>query len=813
MKILRKNNFKKNSVNLYEKPIIIASAPSGFGKTTTLQYLLESIESTSIWFSMYNEEDEQWAWNRVIKLLENEFPKFKTTTDIPTTRKLLDKFIEELFPHLIKPVYIVFDDVSVKSSENILKMCATYSYIYNPLIHFVIMTRDNLSELSSYCFSNHVLTFNALDFIFSKEDISKLCKSRKIDISQKDIHSIYHYTKGWIVAVRLMLESYDETGNLYYFGDLNTLIQQVLFHHFPLTVQEDFLKLSILNTFTMDFIHDLCEDQQTISYIVGLEKENYFIQTVDYDRYQFIPIFKNFLENQLSVSSIDIHKFYQEVGCKYLNIGEPLEAINMFLKCYDYTMIMNIFEQYKEIDFSDIAPQLVIKIFRLLPDQHKNAFPYVYLRWIINCITNFPQLNGIALLEDFKYRIESKLVEGDLSHLYGEYYFIHAFTHFNDIEKMLQDFVLSHQYFKGTISQISSLNMITTFGSCHVSFLYYTRLGQYRNIVDYYNEHIHYLIDISGGLNTGSQHLVKAEYLYETGQYTEVFALTMVAYHEASDRNQICIMISCLFLQGRLAFIQKNKNKYHEVTEKLMHLYQLYDNPILHYEIDCALAYLYIINNEYDKVPKWLKEGEFDSVYILHEAKMMSIIIHGLCLMKERKSIELRNLVQMMDVHNNQQEFAFVTVFSCFFKVIYSLGNTNMQDALVYLKEALFVCEEDHIISLFIELSFSFSQLLELYIPHNDYESELIEEVRSHLETTHVLHKTPIPLTARETKVLALYSRNMTVNEIAETLNISVNTVRTHMKSIYKKLDINSKIAATQYYLDNFEHKKIATVK
>ena len=52
-------------------------------------------------------------------------------------------------------------------------------------------------------------------------------------------------------------------------------------------------------------------------------------------------------------------------------------------------------------------------------------------------------------------------------------------------------------------------------------------------------------------------------------------------------------------------------------------------------------------------------------------------------------------------------------------------------------------------------------------------------------------------LTSRETQVLEIIARGAIKQEVANSLNISENTVRTHVKSIYRKLGIASKSEAT----------------
>ena len=51
-------------------------------------------------------------------------------------------------------------------------------------------------------------------------------------------------------------------------------------------------------------------------------------------------------------------------------------------------------------------------------------------------------------------------------------------------------------------------------------------------------------------------------------------------------------------------------------------------------------------------------------------------------------------------------------------------------------------------------------------------------------------------LTQRETEVLRLLARGRTYADIAVTLGVSVNTVATHIKKLYLKLDVHTAAAA-----------------
>jgi LuxR family maltose regulon positive regulatory protein len=65
-----------------------------------------------------------------------------------------------------------------------------------------------------------------------------------------------------------------------------------------------------------------------------------------------------------------------------------------------------------------------------------------------------------------------------------------------------------------------------------------------------------------------------------------------------------------------------------------------------------------------------------------------------------------------------------------------------------------------------------------------------------HLRTVSELKDSVEPLTSRELEVLRLMGEGLKYKEIAERLFISLNTVRSHVKAIYGKLNVNNRIEA-----------------
>ena len=64
------------------------------------------------------------------------------------------------------------------------------------------------------------------------------------------------------------------------------------------------------------------------------------------------------------------------------------------------------------------------------------------------------------------------------------------------------------------------------------------------------------------------------------------------------------------------------------------------------------------------------------------------------------------------------------------------------------------------------------------------------------------LNDSRVRLTSRELDVLKLVAGGLTNREIAERLGTSVRTVDAHLRSIYGKIGVTSRSAATRYALE-----------
>ena len=64
-------------------------------------------------------------------------------------------------------------------------------------------------------------------------------------------------------------------------------------------------------------------------------------------------------------------------------------------------------------------------------------------------------------------------------------------------------------------------------------------------------------------------------------------------------------------------------------------------------------------------------------------------------------------------------------------------------------------------------------------------------------------HDESLSLTAREEEILLLLTRGYSNKEIADRINLSTETVRSHLKHIYEKMHVRSRAEAVARYMSS----------
>lgn len=165
----------------------------------------------------------------------------------------------------------------------------------------------------------------------------------------------------------------------------------------------------------------------------------------------------------------------------------------------------------------------------------------------------------------------------------------------------------------------------------------------------------------------------------------------------------------------------------------------------------------------------------------------------------EEAEILLAKLLKMAQVANRIERIIEINI-------IYAILNKatgNKEKALINLIDALEEAASENILMSFILFYSRIDDLLkEVYkvqtTTRTKIPKKVIDKLRSAIEKRENYDKTRFesPLNGREIAALKLLAEDLSNQEIADKLFISINTVKTHLKNIFIKLDANNRSGA-----------------
>ena len=137
-------------------------------------------------------------------------------------------------------------------------------------------------------------------------------------------------------------------------------------------------------------------------------------------------------------------------------------------------------------------------------------------------------------------------------------------------------------------------------------------------------------------------------------------------------------------------------------------------------------------------------------------------------------------------------------------RLLQALAATDVNEGLVFLTDALTMAQSAKFIRIFLDKGSGLIPLLHLAVSKqvfSEYARSLLAlfegAMSLPMQTTVVLEQEDSHLveaiSEREIEVLQLLADGRTNQEIAQAMFVSVNTIKSHLKSIYGKLNVNNR--------------------
>lgn len=347
--VLSRPRLESLAPQLLERSLTLLKAPAGFGKTTLAAVWVESLSSPAIrcaWLSLDEQDDSPASLLYAIagalqNTVDAPLASFKLAQDLPfTSTNLLANQLLNDIEALDKPLLLVLDDCHLLSESTLNKALKTLLRHAPHNLHWLLISRTHLPDkLINYVQGEPTVELDAEDLRFQYEETKALLNRAGIEITAADLAQLQEATEGWSTALRAyMLGASNSKKSLSQVPvprSLNLLFDEVL-EGLEAEFLTKLLALSQLEGFNLALLNH-CFAHTGEALLAELEHGQFFLSLKDEQDqqpwYSFHPLFKNYLaERYAKAASEEESSHFRLSAAHWLaEHGQRIAAITLAL--------------------------------------------------------------------------------------------------------------------------------------------------------------------------------------------------------------------------------------------------------------------------------------------------------------------------------------------------------------------------------------------------------------------------------------------------------------------------------------------------
>jgi ATP/maltotriose-dependent transcriptional regulator MalT len=336
--------------------VTLIVAPAGYGKTSLVAEFVSSLDFPTIWLS-FNDSDNQLTFNsHLVQAVRNVFPNaanwYEPAQEM-STPDVLGKILVELGA-VSEHIVMVLDSNRVKNAEaapladHFLDLIPANIHAIAIRRHTPVLAIARLQSLPNF----KLLDKN--DLAFSKEEVSIAASLQGIEVDQAKVSSILETAHGWPSAVQLILNSISRGSQLVLdprsilggSEQIKYLVEELLE-----TMSDNDRKfidyLSVCDEFSLEVAEVILQDRFSLNQLNNLANEALFIRhTSDpVDNYAFNSVVKAGLLRSISINENELKKINHRLSVYFESRGQNLRALEHARSSGDMELYINIFRE------------------------------------------------------------------------------------------------------------------------------------------------------------------------------------------------------------------------------------------------------------------------------------------------------------------------------------------------------------------------------------------------------------------------------------------------------------------------------------
>lgn len=787
----------------------IVEAPSGYGKTTAIKNFFEAeiLQNTPVYWFTAMDETPAASFGRLcleINKIDSYAGGRLLKTGLPNAATIGEACDALRTMQCNHETYLVIDNFQFLCNMLIPSFFTALVEHGGKDLHIVIITQMLEWDMHAAVASHGFLHITASDLRLDARDIRRYYALADVNITLEDAQNIERHTKGWIIAVYLQLCAFRGTGT---FSDITILplMEHLVWDKLTQEQQTFLLLLSPLEKFTVQQACIIIGCEVLPTYAQKALKNPFIQYDIVKKKYEIHSILSKLLKQKREERGATFErKCLLKSANLYQHEGRTAEAIRLYWQIKDYEHILSLDFSHlllKEIDKTPFSA-LALDIVQNCPADIKKTYPLSMLRiaWALLMFGFHAEFN--ALMEELQITLEEENRE-NIHLLLGEWMLLSSFNSYPYLDKMNAILQKAASFFEGKCSQVILPSNPWYFGSCVPLLNFHIIPGKADQEADALEKYVMLYSKLTNGHGSGADVLYQAVLAYHRGNISEAETLAFKSIYIAESKQQSIVQLGAALQLAQVALHKADTMGWQHAIDSMERVvsFPLQDPFVVRSALDIMKGMLLVELQQLTDIADWLKNGDFSERRLLPEMLPLALFVHTLYLLHQGKSAQLIGIIEAGFLVGLKESPVTKMLMMLNLAAGY-IQTGNREKAAEIVRRAAQTALPDGMIFTFASFSWLLQGLTDeiVALEYPELYNKLKEIKKrfssgwTKLYNDMLPEKLPSNLTKREHEVALLATDGLHNSEIAKKLFISESTVRTHMRSIFKKLDIDRRI-------------------
>lgn len=794
------DRLKRKLDQLHSFSSALIEAPSGYGKTTAIRDYLKASVPQNVdvhWFTAVDEVPDTGFGRlcREIRKFEGRTGERLLQTGFPNAFTLGEACDALRAIECERETWLVIDNFQFLCPGLPPPFLTALLEHGGAKLNIVIVTQTLGRGMSAAVAGRAFLHITASDLRLEAGDIRRYYALTGIAVTTREAETVLRHTGGWIIAVYLQLRAFRDSGAFSGTAVLE-LMEKLIWNRLSSEQQILFLHLSPFETVALLRVCALLGCEALPEYAL----EGLSSPFISYDsatrRYEPHAVLLEMLSGKRAERG---RAFEREcllrAGDLCRDEGAIMEALGFYARVQAYERILSldlapvIFEEIEDRPFSAVA----LEIAERCPAEIRRAHPLSML-----CVAWTLKAAGLETEFDALLKELDAMLEED-GPLRAEWLLLSAYRHYPRLDKMLLLAQKAALFFDGASSRVILPEAPWAFGGYFQMTEFHLTTGKAEREAADFEAFVALYSRLTNGHGSGADVLFRAELAHLRGDLAGAEILAHKAAFLAERKGQSIVQLGAAMTLANIALMKADTVGW-QGSVSLMERAASHtgrNTVLVRAVLDTVRGSLLVELNARTRIADWLKTRDFPR-HLPAPMALNALYVHIVFLLHQGEVGRFLGTLEALPPEVTGKSAYGAFSLSLLLSAGYALAGER-DKAAAFLERAAEIGLPDGLVLHFAAYSRLLSGLVEELI--QTWPPQRLEAFRAinarfesgwnALHSAVSMNELPVGLTSREREVAFLAAQGLRNGEIAARLSVTESTVRTHLRAVFQKLDID----------------------